>query len=253
MKSPILYYILAFILTGMLLFMSACKDDVKIDDSAPKIRVTTPFENGEYLVNDKFVIKLEVTDDIDLKELTLRMHDNSVPHLEDATPSSFFGWDTTINMNVTGTKTDLEFEVPLPPILSSVSNYHLVAMSVDKSGNQTKWEEIPFKLVLPFDNVPPTIKLTSSSPIATSRNEKFTVMAEITDDVLLDEVRLTLRDANGIVYSEKIIDNTQINGASYILNQFIVAPIISGEYSLEISTKDKGGNKQSLLIIVKVF
>ena len=237
----------------MLLFMSACTDEVKLDEAAPNIRVTTPFENAEYTINDKFVIELEVTDDIDLKELTLRMHDNSVPHIEDSAPSSFFGWDTTINMNVSGTKTDLQFEVPLPNILSSVSNYHLVAMSMDKSGNQTPWKEIPFKLVLPFDNQPPTIKLISSSPIGTFPTDQFVVRAEINDNVLLDEIRVTLRDAADLVYAESIIDDSQINGISYDLQQFFNAPIAPGEYNVEILAKDEAGNEQSLSIILKVF
>lgn len=249
MKSPILYSVFLLIL-----MLSACQDEVKIDETDPQIRIITPFDNGEYKANDFFQIQMEITDDIDLKELTLRLHDNSRPHFEGSALSSIFDWDTTITMNVKGTKADLTFEVPLPENFSTSSNYHLVAMCMDKSGNQTDWVEVPFKLIVADDDTPPVISLTSSPLVSTYASDPFAVVAEINDDIKLSEILISFKDSNDSVYFENTIDEAAIGGgSSYLLQEFFTAPSTSGIYEIELNVKDAGGNQTDLKIPVRVL
>ncbi len=233
--------------------LSACQEDVKIDETAPKIRIISPYENGEYKANDFFQIQMEVTDDIDLKELTLRLHDNSRPHFEGSAPSSFFGWDTTITMNINGTKSDLTFEVPLPENFSTSSNYHFVAMCMDKSGNQTDWMEVPFRLIIPDDTTPPVISLTSPPSVATYSGDPFAVIAQIDDNIVLNEINISFKNANDSLYFENSINEAEIGGSSYLLQEFFQAPNLPGIYQIDINVMDGGGNQTDLKVPVRVL
>lgn len=249
MKSPIFHPLIILCLT---LLLGSCDEGYKIDETAPQIRVMSPFETAEYRSDEKLFVQLELTDDVDLKEFTLRVHDDSRPHSE-TSPPSFFEWDTLIHMNVFGTKTDLKFELPLPQNFTPDSDYHFVAMCVDKSGNQTKWMEIPFKVVSPFDNEIPVITLRSSSPVGTFPNDPFVVMADIYDNLLIKEIRVTLTDGLDVIYSDNVIKASQIGGNFFSLQEFLTAPSISGNYTVRIIATDGLDNVSSLEVPVKVL
>lgn len=224
----------------------------QLDESPPLVEVKAPFNDAVYRVGDTLPVKLVLTDNADLSTLFLRIHDNRRIHSEDV-PASYFLWDTIMQFNVFGTITELDFQFPLPDNLPFETDFHCVLECMDDAGNSSGMKEINFSVNNLNDTVSPSINLQTQPPIAAFANQNFAVVAQVEDNVCLKSVEVRLTDSSDSLHHEIYIDEVTIDGAFFQLSEFIKAPALQADYTLNITAKDALDNETKLLVPVMVL
>jgi len=247
MGCPKLAFFLVF-----LLCLSSCYR-YEIDDTAPVVRIDSPFEGASYRVGDTMRIEYRLTDDVELSEVVFRMHDNSQVHLGPNTditgvPANLFVWDTLMMLNAFGTESKYELKWPIPTTFIGVIPFHFVIEATDASGNTSELQEINFTIFNDLDPNAPEIVLTTNL-INTFSGNTFVVLGDVLDQEALNSIHFELTGSNGTEF--EITRN--LEGNAYTITEFVTSPEVEAEYLMTITVTDVGGNETVGMVVVNVL
>lgn len=234
------YCLLAFLL------LNACNKNEQ-DSSAPNVRIESPFEDAQLFGGDTLRVRIELTDNQELSELTLRVRDNRYEYPEDA-PSNLFLWDTTIVNRLFGRETDLEVSIPIPINIEAIPGILLVKAK-DDSGNETDWQRIVFNLLPEQDTSPPEIDLDTES-VLTLTGSTFAIIGQVSDDQSLERVGLEMRQKDQEEVLHKI-DYNELESNSFSIQEFFEAPA-PGSYELTVFAFDETSNSDLVVVPIEI-
>ena len=229
------------------LLLNACSKNER-DDSVPNIRIESPFEDAQFFGGDTLRVRIELTDNQELGEVTLRVRDNRYEFPEDA-PSNLFIWDTTIVNRLFGRETDIEVSIPIPINIEAIPGILMVKAN-DNSGNETDWQRIIFNLLPEQDISPPQINLDTES-VLTLTGSIFAIIGEVSDDQSLERVGLEMRqkDQEEILYQK---DHNELESANFSIEEFIEAPTAPGSYELTVFAFDETSNSDFVVVPIEI-
>jgi copper(I)-binding protein len=132
------------ILTALSLF--SCKDDKKTenpspaaDQTKPVVTITFPTNDGKLPAGATFTILGAVTDNQDLSQVKITMHNAFDGHTHRTAEADTFRLDTVIN--VSGVAANLNKAIKLPADAAS-GPYHIMIQALDKAGNRSEMVEL---------------------------------------------------------------------------------------------------------------
>ncbi len=238
-----------------LLSLSSCYR-YNVDDTAPTVRIDSPFEGASYRVGDTMRIEYRLSDDVELAEVVFRMHNNTQVHLgpdaniHDVTdiPTNVFIWDTLMTLNAFGTQSDYEMYWAIPTSLTGIIPFHFVIEAMDASGNRSELQEINFNIFNDLDPNAPEIVLTTN-PITTFSGNTFVVLGDASDQEALNMIHFELTGSDGTVFEI----SRNLEGNDYSIAEFVPAPDVEAEYLMTITVTDIGGNETVETVVVNVL
>ncbi len=217
------------------------------DDTEPAVRILEPFEDATFLSGSPITFHFEATDDVDLFELNIRIHDNDFDHNESA-PSWLFEWDTIFQHKIFGQQTDLLIDVPIPANLGS-GPYHAVIESMDASGNRSPSRIVNFNIQSIGDEDGPAFQLDQEE-ITLVGGTVFFVTGIVTDETYVQTIEFRLIEVGTNVLHHESIH--VVNTSSFDIQEFMPVPPSGAEYNLYITATDPHDNTTVLVIPVNV-
>lgn len=230
----------------VLLALGCFKTDQDVTE--PAVRILEPFEGSLHLSGEPLTFRFEATDEADLYEMNVRIHENSFDHNESA-PSWVFEWDTTFQHRIFGQRSDLTIEIPIPTNISSAP-YHAFVEAMDASGNRSTVRFVNFDVQSSGDILAPEITLAQNE-INAFPGSLFFVSGDVTDNTYVEELNLRLIDPATLEIMHE--SNLVLNTSAYDFLEFIPAPAESKEYQLLIRASDPFNNIEEMIIPVTVL
>ena len=189
---PISFRLLSLIVLAVL--VSACKKEDKKDDPAPPdttrpvIQLQTPANNSRIAAGEVLRLSLVVTDDRELGELKIELHDAFDGHGHGKN-AGIFAYEKIIRLSGQRQEIAENIEVPADALAGP---YHLLIRATDRAGNQATFVEIDFSITSPSQ---PVIK---SFTVNGSARDHLDL--DIPKDSLLLPIRLLgdFEDSDGI-------------------------------------------------------
>lgn len=214
----------------------------------PVVRIIEPFEGSTHLSGDVIDFVFEATDQTELYEMDIRIHENSFDHNETA-PSWVFAWDTIFKHRIFGQRTDLRVGIPIPANLKGAP-YHAVVKVLDGSGNISAVRYVNFDIQATGDIVGPTI--TAQESIQVGLGTTFFVQGNVTDDTYVQSVnfRLMDNDSSTMIHESNY---PQVNMSNYNILEFIPAPLVDGDYTLIVTAADPFDNVSQKSITITLL
>ncbi len=251
-----------------LLFVTACddSDDPEPDNTVPEITVAQPTEGGEYQAGGAIDIQATITDDIEVSEIQITLHDVFDGHSHtDKTNATSWAWSEVFTANAATYQLAETVDIPME---AASGPYHIVIDALDASGNSAQLVEVNFEIV---NNSQPTINSLTVNGDAVigeihehfdggATSADYTVAFSANDPDGLDEVHLELKahhdhDHDGHDHSDKtnhgdeeaywekeIPGNGQTELAVEETITFEKDKMEDGDYELRIKVKDNDGN-----------
>lgn len=251
MKNTLINITFPVLFGFMILTIFSCGKN-SVDTQAPFLQIKAPFEGAEYRSGEFLPIDIGVTDNDELMDIQLRVHTNLNDHSENA-PDHFFIWDTTFNVRAFGQSSDFKFDIYLDENLPYDETYHLVVDCGDQSGNRTGWQEVEFVVKNFLDNTSPVISLMTDTMVAAFANNMFAIIANVEDNQCLDMVEMEMMTPADTSYFSSSYLSDEIDGATFEISEFIMAPSIQDEYTIVIRARDKNQNISITEVILKVL
>ena len=234
-----------------LAMLASCGDDEQVDSTAPQILealVNSEDHDIELNAGEKAALQVEVSDNDELSELKVDIHDLFDGHSHGKSTST---WEMTKIYSLSGATSLVQdsLEVPSPVIAGP---YHFVFRLVDASGNESEFKEVEFVVrnggEAQFNVTSPDFSTEVHAP----KGEAFNMEGSITDDQDLAEILIRISEEeehshkkSGAPIYEEDIDLTGTNDTSFDLSTLdITIPTTAetGYYKLLISAKDNDGN-----------
>lgn len=233
----------------LVLGVSACKkndDNTPKDTTKPVITLNSPSDDDEFISGKVISVQGKITDDTELSQYKIEMHNAFDGHTHKKTGATAFTWDTIVN--ISGKEAVLNFEITLPVDIAA-GPYHFIVNALDKAGNEADFAEAELVLKNAEDLVAPTLNITTNP--APDANNIITVDAN-TNEITLTG---TANDDKGLKsYEIKLInenDNTnyadidgQLSGLTGNINEKITFnnQWPKGDYHLIIEAFDLKNN-----------
>lgn len=185
MKKVFLITTALFVALGI----SSCKKDENStpkDTTKPSVSLTSPNDKDEFISGNEISISATITDDTELSQAKIEIHEAFDGHTHLKTGATAFEWDSIIDL--TGKQTTLNIKVAIP-IDVAAGTYHFTIKVLDKAGNEADFVEADIvlknadDLVAPTLNVVPTPSVGTDNEIHLHGNDKeLTLVATVTDD-----------------------------------------------------------------------
>lgn len=234
-----------------LALLASCTEDEQVDNTAPQILealVNSEDHDIELNAGDKASLEVEVSDNDELSQLKMDIHDLFDGHSHGKSNTT---WEMTKIYGLSGSSATLtdSLEVPSPVIAGP---YHFVFRLVDASGNESEFKEVEFVVK---NGSEAQFNVTSpdfSTEVHVPKGQSFNLEGSITDNQDLAEILIRISEeeehshkkSGAPIYEDEI----DLNGTSdtnfdlSILNITIPATAETGYYKLLISAKDNEGN-----------
>ncbi len=189
-------------LLALAVVVSACKkDDDKKEDPAPPdttkpvIQVQTPANNSTIAAGEVLRLSLVVTDNRELGELKIDLHDAFDGHTHGKT-GGVFAFEKIIRLE--GQRQEITENIPIPAD-ALAGPYHLIIRATDRAGNQADFVEIDFNITSPSQPVIKSLTVNGSgrghvhlSIPQNGNSVQAAVLGEFEDSDGLKEARLKL-------------------------------------------------------------
>lgn len=233
----------------LILGITSCKKDdnsTPKDTTKPTVNLMSPSEDDEFTSGNAITVNATITDDTELSQAKIEIHENFDGHTHMKTGAPAFSWDSIIDLS--GKTTTLNFKIDLP-IDIATGNYDFTMRVIDQQGNEADVVLAEIKLKNVKDSIAPTLQITATPAPGTDgkiklqgTNNEITLAATIDDDQELKsyEIKLIHKTSNK---NYKDIDGT-FTGKSGTINEKIVfdAALPKGEYLLLIEAFDLKNN-----------
>jgi hypothetical protein len=202
-KFPITFRLLPLLV--LVAFATACKKEDKKDDPAPPdttkpvIQVQTPANNSRIAAGEVIRLSLVVTDDRELGELKIDLHDAFDGHSHGKN-AGVFAFEKIIRLSGQRQEITENIQVPTDALAGP---YHLILRATDRAGNQADFVEIDFSITSPSQPIIKSLKVNGSSSghvhadIAAGKDHAHVdVEGEFEDTDGIKEVKLMLHEAD---------------------------------------------------------
>jgi hypothetical protein len=125
--------LLMLILTASISTFSSCR---KKDDVRPEITLESPVINQTFVRGREIEVKATFTDNKELSEYKIDIHDNFDSHSHDKTQS--VPWAEIIIGELSGKKEEINFKVKIPEN-TETGPYHFDIKCLDAAGNESRY------------------------------------------------------------------------------------------------------------------
>jgi len=252
---------------------TACtKDDP--DKTRPVIEVSAPVNTQELTAGQTFTVRIRLTDDQDLNQYRIEMHDAFDGHGHGKVAVSKFEYDSTFT--ISGKEVSVNKTIRIPAD-AAAGPYHFIVYCLDKAGNAAEFVEVD--VVVNNGSLPSLTDLTVDGTPAPAENH-----IEITFPTGEDhkEVVLagTVADADGLDDTLKVVVEKHDHGkmgkisdgeheheeyyialpssglTSYTFSQAIELhghDMTNGDYELIIYVKDVPGNVLAVPVGIEIL
>lgn len=241
-----------FIITTLalsVLALNACKkddNDSKPKDTAkPAITLTTPTTGAEIVSGNAIVVAGKITDDTELSQYKIEIHDDFDGHTHLKTGSPTFKFDTIVN--ISGKEALLNLTINTPVDVAA-GPYHFIINALDKAGNEAPFAEADITIKNAMDSVAPTLSVvTTPSPSGGEIHlhgtaTTITLVCTAGDNQSLKsyEIKLINKDTK-VNYLDK---DGNISGTSVSFNETVTFNTAwpDGEYVLVVEVFDLKNN-----------
>jgi hypothetical protein len=252
-----------FLSSALLATLFACSKKDDKDVTAPVIEKFTANNKTQDVTvkaGDEVHIDFKVTDNKELREIKIDLHDAFDGHTHGGRTNSFVKFATVKVYALSGTRFEGHEHIDIASN-ALAGPYHVMARALDKEGNQSALKEIEGFIITndhqakvkDFATVP--AKNNSSNEIDVTKGGTIKITAVIEDTANtgtkgLEEIEIYAEEkahSHGRVAHEKLFEK-EIKGTSltnpYSLNETFPIPANAehGDYKLVIKVIDKDGN-----------
>ncbi len=149
------------VLAAGLVFLNACNkgDDEEKDTTKPVITLLTPSAGEEFVSGAKINISATFTDNKDLSQYKIEIHDDFDGHSHLKTGSPTFAY-TKIE-GISGTSNTLNLAIDIPQDVAAGA-YHLIINALDKAGNEAEFAEADITIKSSLDSIVPTLTVAAT-------------------------------------------------------------------------------------------
>lgn len=242
---------------GAALLLVSCSEDSNDDTQdtvAPQILSATL--NGEdhdlsFSAGSNVQLSVEASDNSELGQLKLDIHDSFDGHGHGKNASS--AWQHTEIIDLSGANATANKALTVPDPVTA-GPYHMVLRLLDASGNESEFKEVDF---LVTNGSEPQFNISDpdfSSEVHAPKGQKLIISGNITDDIDLDEVVITIAEeeehdhAHKMATGEIFTADIDLDGSADTSFDLSTVDILiptsaeTGHYEFKISAKDSEGN-----------
>lgn len=221
-----------------ILFAAGCNDDsVATDNTKPEITSVNFIKDSEIQAGDSLSLRISFTDDIELSEAFVEIHQNFEGHSH-GKANTRFSDSKIIELAGTQEAITIDFEIPTN---AAAGPYHIEISVLDKEGNRSDVKVLAFEITQTGQPVFTTLPST----INASPGQSFNVSFEVHDDVDLKEVSYVLvneSSGTGEIIAEQDIDFNGSDEKSFVFNQNFTAPNETAQLGFIIRVLDNDEN-----------
>lgn len=235
----------------LIIGISSCKKDddnnsTPTDTTKPTAQLASPADDDEFISGNEITVNATITDDLELSQAKIEIHENFDGHSHMKNGSPEFQWDSIIDLS--GKSATLNFKVALPVDIAA-GNYHFTMKVLDKQGNEADFIEADIKLKNADDLVAPTLNVTATpSPDANNEihlhggDKEITLVGSATDDKGLKAYEIILiHEGTEVNYLDR--DGTFSGTSGGFTEKVVFDPSWpKGEYELIIEAFDLKNN-----------
>jgi hypothetical protein len=194
---------------------------------------------------DIFEIELEITDDSELAQLKIDIHDNFDCHGHRSSTSTWFK-QQIVSLNGSVFREKIRIEIPENP---TVGFYHFGLLASDQSGNVSErnhWYTIFLRNA--SDTIAPQLRIQQpiSTELSIRRGQIFTIEAELSDNRALNlggnagvQLRYKGNNSSNVFRAAEIdLSGKQVTNTVFTLNWTVPLSLLPGSYELFLSGFD---------------
>ena len=244
-------------IVGSAFLMASCDKDEDNDTTAPIIKSATidgKVEDIEVTAGTAMTFVVEVSDNEDLGQLKLDVHDNFDGHTHKSTAS--VSWAEVKIVELSGTDKTVTQEMNVPTE-ATAGPYHADILLIDAEGNEGEFVE---RSIMIRNGSEPSINLTNpdlSGEVHAMKGSTLSLEGVVTDNVDLAEIHIVLEEEHDdhdhkSTQEDALYDKDfDLTGAAEIswdfqtdgnVNIAIPANAETGHYILTIRAEDGEGN-----------
>jgi len=243
-------------LFSLVLFYASCvKQD--IDQTPPTLSIlqTTPvaiqgmvcgsLEDNVLFAQsgDSLLFELELSDDTELAQYKLDIHNNFDCHGHRSTSD----WSYIDIVDISG-NTHTATAVLVVPTDVTAGNYHCGWSLLDASGNQSPSQYLTLSLQNADDTLAPSLQLTqpTTSSLTINKGDSLQLVGTLSDNKDLSDGRLELiyftPSGNRVTATNINIPSNSGNSFGFDIRYEIPQTLVSGSYDFELRAYDSVGN-----------
>lgn len=246
--------IFSLLTMGSLLFI-ACDKEEDEDTVAPQILSATINDedhNIMVMAGDELHIEAEVSDNEELGELKIDIHDIFDGHSH---KKAVVKWSEVVTVELSGKSEDVHRHLTVPAT-TTAGPYHAIFRLIDDEGNEAEFVEIDFMIT---NGSQPMISVTDpdfSGEVHAPKGSTLSLQGIITDNIDLEEIMISLEEEHGhhkkagaqsVIYEEDFdlpgsADSSWDLQADGNVNISIPTSAETGHYLLMIRAMDNEGN-----------
>ena len=262
-------------LLAMSLLASCDKED--LDRQAPVLSVTRTnpvavsaevcghIENNVIKVSrgERFTIAFTVTDNYEVEQYKVELHDNSDCHGHGRSPQHAGHWEIFEIVEVDAQRIDATKTYTVPQD-ADYGNYHLQISAIDDNGNESN-NNIFYTILVEedstsvADNTPPSIDVQITTPaVSAAAGNAFAALVNISDNMALSGSKLTVTYRKPDTSILSIVEYTtelDTQNTSVSINTIlpIDATFTTGMYITTFVIEDAAGNEISMQKVFSVI
>ncbi|AEV31527.1 DUF4625 domain-containing protein [Owenweeksia hongkongensis] len=245
-------------IVGSAFLMASCDKDDDNDTTAPIIKSATidgKVEDIEVTAGTAMTFVVEVSDNEDLGQLKLDVHDNFDGHTHKSTAS--VSWAEVKIVELSGTDKTVTQEMNVPAE-ATAGPYHADILLIDAEGNEGEFVE---RSIMIRNGSEPGINVTNpdlSGEVHATKGSTLTIEGTVSDDVDLAEIYIVLEEEHDDDHDHKSTQEEALYEMDFDLtgsadvswdfqtdgnvNIAIPANAETGHYELTIRAEDAEGN-----------
>lgn len=258
---------LPIFLIFIILFVFSCKEKSKNsqpnDTQKPSITLqsVTPqfssdticeeFDNKVIKVNNggKITLALQFTDDINLSQFKIDIHNNFDCHGHGRIESTTIPWQLIQIEDISGSSINKSIELNVP-IDAASGAYHLIISATDAVGNEAQMLDFTIKIENIDDPIKPEIILLNNpNELTFQASDTFFIQLKITDNYSLNNGKLEIEYLNNVGEEFSLLRHffaaNQGNQAS--INHNFKINLSPGSYFLKASVWDEKNNQSEII------
>ncbi len=179
------------LLAAFSLIFTGCKEEEDMDITAPEIKSAAINEEDhdiEVMAGTEMHIDAHVTDNEELGELKIDIHDSFDGHTHKSTK-----WSNVMTVPLSGKEQHVHEHMDVPQS-ATAGPYHAIMRLIDAEGNEGEFVEVDFMIT----NISqPEINVTDpdfGSEVHATKGSTLSIMGTITDDTDLEEIVIHLEE-----------------------------------------------------------
>ncbi|MDL5049054.1 DUF4625 domain-containing protein [Oscillatoria amoena NRMC-F 0135] len=239
------------VLAAGLVFLNACNkgDDEEKDTTKPVISLSTPKSGDEFVSGGKINISATFSDNKELSQYKIEIHDDFDGHTHLKTGSPAFAYSKIVG--ISGASNTLNLAIDIPQDVAAGA-YHLIINALDKAGNEAEFAEADITIKSSLDSIAPTLTVASTpSPSGgeihlhgNSKNITLVCTAGDNESLKSYEVKL-INKTTKVNYVDK---DGSISGTSVSFNETVTFDESwpDGDYLLVVEVFDLKNNRHEV-------